>query len=294
MEMFVELVKTTTVDALRLDGALHAPRNSTGKSSVDALLCLPGVANNFYASTMLEDLLPSLQNLDLAVLWANTRGHDGLFTATTVKGTQRFGAATEIVDQCRLDIFAWCEFLVHRGYPRIGLLGHSLGALKAVYSQAFQAHQAVVRVIAASPPRLSYSCFCQGDQAAAFAETIANAERHVALGESNQLMEVRLPFPLIISASSYLDKYGPQERYNILKFANRVAVPVRFVYGAVELERDGAAFAGLPEALAALPDEGQNFSFATVPHADHMYSGRRDALADVVCRWLVDSEEGDS
>lgn len=281
--MIADLVKTTTSDGLRLDGAFHAAKGTENSSSVDAVVCLSGVASNFYGSTLMEDTLPVLLELGVPVLWANTRGHDGLFTSSTNQGMQRFGAAMEVVDHCRFDVSAWCDFLVGRGYQRIALFGHSLGAIKSLYSQAFQPHDAVSRVVAASPPRLSYACFCNGVRSTVFTGTIRTAERYVAEGKSNTLIEVPFPFPLVISASGYLDKYGPQERYNIVTFASRVKVPVSFVYGEVELRKGGIAFAGVPEALAALPDEGQQFSFTTVPGADHMYTGRRDALARAVC-----------
>jgi len=285
--MIAELVKTTTSDGLRLDGALHTAEATAKASLVDAVLCLSGVASNFYGSTLMEDLLPTLRELGATVLWANTRGHDGLFTSSTGQGMQRFGAAMEVVDHCRLDVTAWCNFLARRGHQRIALFGHSLGAIKSLYSQAFQPHDAVSRVIAASPPRLSYACFRNGGRSTEFTGTIRDAKRHVEEGNPNTLMEVPFPFPLIISAAGYLDKYGPQERYNIQTFAGRVKVPVHFIYGEVELSDGGVAFAGVPEALAALPDEGQQFSFTTVPGADHMYSGRRDALADAILKSLT-------
>lgn len=285
--MIAELVKTTTSDELRLDGALHAAEATESSASVDSVLCLSGVASNFYGSTLMEDVLLTLQELGVTVLWANTRGHDGLFTAATGQGMKRFGAAMEVVDHCRLDVSAWCDFLVRRDHKRIGLLGHSLGAIKSLYSQAFQPHDAVSRVIAASPPRLSYACFRNGERSTVFTGTIRDAERRVEEGNPNTLMEVPFPFPLIISAAGYLDKYGPQERYNIQTFASRVKVPVHFIYGEVELSDGGVAFAGVPEALAALPDEGQQFSFTTVPGADHMYTGRRDALADEIYKSLT-------
>lgn len=285
--MIAELVKTTTSDGLRLDGALHTAEATETAALVDAVLCLSGVASNFYSSTLMEDALPTLQDLGVTVLWANTRGHDGLFTAATSQGMKRFGAAMEMVDHCRLDVSAWCDFLVRRDHKRICLLGHSLGAIKSLYSQAFQPHDAVSRVIAASPPRLSYGCFRNGERSTVFTETVRTAERHVAEGNPNTLIEVPFPFPLVISAAGYLDKYGSQERYNIQTFAARVKIPVHFVYGEVELSDGGVAFAGVPEALAAIPDEGQQFSFTTVPGADHMYTSRRDALADVIRECLT-------
>jgi hypothetical protein len=284
--MIVDLVKTTTADQLRLDGALHAAEQTASSRPIDAILCMSGVASNFYSSTLLEDISPSLLQLGANVLWANTRGHDGLFTAFTSKGPRRFGAAMEVVDDCRMDVSAWCDFLVQRGHKRICLFGHSLGAIKSLYSQAYEPHEAVTCVIAASPPRLSYSCFSNGERSMVFSDTIRTAERHVADGQPNALMEVRFPFPLVISAAGYLDKYGSKERYNIQRFASRIKTPTFFIYGDIELGNGGVAFAGVPEALANLSNEGQKFSFATVTGADHMYSGKRAALAETICEWV--------
>ena len=74
-----------------------------------------------------------------AALVVNTRGHDGISSTNAPVGRRLQGAAYEIVDACCHDVAAWLAWLRERGYRRLGLLGHSLGAVKAIYSQAHRA-----------------------------------------------------------------------------------------------------------------------------------------------------------
>ncbi len=284
--MIVDLVHTTTRDGIRLDGALHTALKSPSNCTVDALACLHGVASNFYGSTLFERVTPTLLEQGVSMLWANTRGHDAVHTARSAMGSRRQGAAYESVDDCRLDIAAWLDYLDRRGFQRVGILGHSLGAIKAVYSEAHQPHQKTTCVIAASPPRLSYDCFRTGPDRGTFLESFSLAERRVQEGRGGELIEARFPFPILITAAGYIDKYGPAERYNITKFASRVRSPLLFTYGGQELAAGGIAFAGVPEALEGLPQEGQRLAVATIPAADHNYTGKHHELAAVIIRWL--------
>lgn len=285
--MIVDLVKTTATDGIRLDGALHLPQQGAASAiDVDAILCLHGVASNFYGATLMEEIAPPLLGLGVAVLWANTRGHDNVHTSYVSQRARRQGAAYETVDECRFDIAAWIDFLAERGFSRVALLGHSLGAIKSVYYQAHQPHDAVSHVIAVSPPRLSYQAFQNSEASSRFFEAITTAEQHVQQGRPDTLMEVGFPFPLLITAGGYVDKYGPAERYNILQFAQRLSCPTLFCYGGSELQQGGVAFAGLPEALAELPWPNENFSVTTIPAADHVYTGLRDVLAGEIVCWL--------
>lgn len=285
--MNVELVKTNTSDGLRLDGVLHASKRDASASQLDAMIFLHGVGGNFYGGSMFANITPPFLELGIDVLWANTRGHDGMF-ATTLGGQYcRQGAAYETVDECRFDINAWTDFLVQRGGQRVGIFGHSLGAIKAIYSQAHEPNPSVQRVVAASPPRLSFSCFQNGERSAEFFETISTAEQHVKEGRENTLIEAKFPFPIVITASGYVDKYGREERYNIVKFAEKVSCPAMFLYGQRELESGGIAFAGVPEALATLSPSSGPFKIATIAGADHSYAGTYGDLSQTIVDWLV-------
>jgi pimeloyl-ACP methyl ester carboxylesterase len=284
--MHVELVRTATEDGLRLDGALRARLpGATHRLSVDAVLCLPGVAGNFYTSSTFDGIVPQLRDLGLAVLTGNTRGHDSVFMANVGGVPKRLGAAYEIVDDCRYDVAAWLELLTLHGYERVVLLGHSLGAIKAVYSQASQAHPAVRAVIALSPPRLSYPLLVNSPESSLFSETLRGAEKLAAEGRGDELFLAKSPYPLLISAAAYLDKYGKADRYDLLNFAGKLSCPTLFTYGSRELKTGGSPFAGIVDTLHSLPGSPLR-EIATIDRADHFYTGCHDLLATTLVQWL--------
>ena len=285
----VELVRAVTGDGLRLDGVLAAagPRPSAPGNCPSAALLLHGVAGNFYTSSTFEPLVPMLQELGLDVLSVNTRGHDSVFGASLGNVRRRFGAAYETVDDCRLDIAAWIALLKSQGHKRIVLVGHSLGAIKAVYAHAQENYPEVAAVVAVSAPRLSYSAFMNAAESSSlFWESMNTAEQMVKAGRGDDLFTSKYPFPLLITAVGYLDKYGPAERYNILRYAADLPCPTLFTYGSRELSHGGIAFAGVPDALLELSNSGRR-EIKVVEGADHIYTGVAALLATQVAGWLV-------
>jgi pimeloyl-ACP methyl ester carboxylesterase len=285
--MLVDLVRVTTADGVRLDGALQLPAEPIGDAdrSVDAALVIHGTGGSFYSSTLLEALAARLLELGIAVLAVNTRGHDLVSTAATADGPRRQGAAYEDVGRCRQDIAAWLDWLAERKLNRVALVGHSSGAIKAVYSQASKPHVAVSRIVALSPPRLSYSHFAASEKATEFLLLLAEAEALVAAGRGEQLMDVRFPLPYLVTAAGFIDKYGRDERYNVLKLLPAVVAPTLVTLGGQEVATN-VAFRGMPEAVAATMPSNQRLSVELIPDADHFYSGRRAELIATLERWL--------
>jgi alpha-beta hydrolase superfamily lysophospholipase len=281
--MLVDLVQTTTADGVRLDGAYQAPpRPGAAGLNVDAFMLIHGTGGNFYSSTLFDALADRLLALGVGVLRANTRGHDLMCTAMTTRGGRRLGAAYEVVDDARHDLAAWRDWLKQHAGPRVGLLGHSLGAVKCLYAQASGADAAVTCLAAISPPRLSYSFFAADEKGAEFLETYHRAKALVEAGEPNALLDFRLPMPFVVTAAGYVEKYGPDERYNYLGFIGRVGCPTLLTLGEVESAQN-MAFRGAAEAVRAAAPAVR---VEMVAGADHFYSGVRDRLTDCVEDWL--------
>ncbi len=288
--MFTELVETTTHDSLTLHGAYYAAANTElGRVELDGVLLLHGVGSNFYSSPVLTRLAERFAALGVMALCANTRGHDLISLARTAVGPQRQGAAYETVAQCHYDITAWLEFLGQRGAERVGIVGHSLGALKALYAAARHAQPAMRAVVAVSPPLLSYSAFMNGPRKILFSRTMARAQQHVEQGKPESLIRVKYPFPLLITAAGYLEKYGPAEKYNLLRFVHQLSCPALLTFGQEELESGSVAFAPLPAAVENLPGGRYTLESVTIPHANHLYNGCGDILAGQVVQWLAET-----
>src|SRR5262249_47900969 len=153
--MLVDLVHTVTRDDIRLNGVFHAAAGPTS-IGVDGVCLIHGSGSNFYSSTLLAALAERVQALGCGVLRGHNRGDDWISRATTSGGGRRLGATYEIVDDCRHDLAAWIGWLRERAGPRIGLVGHSLGAIKCLYAAAHERGLDIAWVVALSPPRLSY------------------------------------------------------------------------------------------------------------------------------------------
>jgi GNAT superfamily N-acetyltransferase/pimeloyl-ACP methyl ester carboxylesterase len=289
--MLIDLVLTQTRDGIRLDGAWRALDDRNDTLAFDAACVVHGTGSNFYSSTFLTALIDHLLELGCPGLCINTRGHDGISTASTNRGGKRLGAAYEIVDDCRHDLHAWIEFLVEEGCRRILLIGHSLGAVKSIYALSQEPNPNIAGLVAISPPLLSYEQFALSTQGSMFLETFARAERLVEAGHSTSLLDVQLPLPMVISAGGYVEKYGPHERYNYLKFLRAVQVPTLVVFGSTEVESN-MAFQGGPEAVAALAAVQPRIGVETIPGADHFYTTKRPELLQVVERWIKQFKPG--
>lgn len=286
--MLVDLVRTTCRDGVRLDGAIvPAAENVSTKPAIDAVLCLHGVGANFYSSGLFEKIGPALARLGIHVLLANTRGHDWYYSQWIGGSFRQFGAAYEVVAECCEDVRAWLQFLRDRGWLRIVLTGHSLGAIKSVYAVTHELELSIAGLIAISPPRLSYAAFEHSpDASPEFLGSIRTAQKLVNEGRGSELFWARHPFNAQISSGSYLDKYGPAERYNIFPLLDRLPSPALFTYGSKELATGGVPFAGVVELVQQARPPGGSIDVEVVPEADHVYTGVQSELIKRLEAWL--------
>ena len=277
--MLIDLVQTTTRDGVRLDGTFQAPAEPKR-----GLIFLHGTGGNFYGSTLFDALAERCLAMGIAVLRVNTRGHDGISNVVTAKGGRRLGAAYEVVDECRHDVAAWMDWLRERVGPKVGLAGHSMGAVKALYALAHEPQLDAACVVAISPPCLAYSRFCTGPHGHDFLEAYALAERHVQEGWPAALLDVKVPLPYVISAAGYLEKYSPDERYNYLRFLTSVRCPIMMTFGGKEVANH-VAFQ-VAEDLTPLAAKHGRVRVETIEGADHFYTETRERLMNCLESWL--------
>jgi pimeloyl-ACP methyl ester carboxylesterase len=222
--MFVDLMSATTSDGIVIDGAFFEPAQALSRQGpVDALLLIHGSGGRFYAPAT-KTRAQDLRDQGYACLALNTRGHDTVWV-NRQDGTP-YGNAYEILDTSRLDLRAGIDYLCELGYRRIGILGHSMGAVKVAYYAAAEADERVATVIPVSPVRLSYSYYLPSADAAEFLRNLEQADQMEAEGKALELMKVNFPIKEIFSAASYLDKHGPAERYNLITLAPQIKIPI--------------------------------------------------------------------
>lgn len=277
-----ELVSVVTNDKVKLDGFYAMPESNT-TDAPDAAILLHGLSGNFYQSRLLKHFANSLLEKGIATLLVNTRGHDYLNLTAKMGRSVTLGAAVEIIDECKYDVFAWTEFLTSIGKRNVMLLGHSLGAIKALYSQAHMPHDNVKYIAAYSATKLSYDSLLESSGGDRFAHWLNEAQKLVADDRGDQFLFVDFPFPTWMSASAYLAKYGDGDRNNWLSFADRIKVPVLAAFGQREMEENPAFHAMKPD-LENLSYSNYNVKF--IPDADHFYSACFDEATTCLSIWL--------
>ncbi|MEC9092981.1 MAG: alpha/beta fold hydrolase [Planctomycetota bacterium] len=290
--MKCELITAQTCDSLRLHGALW--RSQTQHPKIDLLIFIHGVGSNFYQSSLVRKIIPPLIDSGISLLSINTRGHDFIFPAGTGHPEPWMGSANEIVHDCTKDIHSWVEKSKRIGFERIGLFGHSLGAIKSIYSQAYQPHAEVAAVIAASPSCLSCSGFQQSHRAEEFLECLNWANREIDAGNQDQISQVSFPFQLMMSPKTFADKYGVNERYNILRFADKVRTPMLLSFGERELRGNNPAFTNLDQLLHPVIQDSPATELRVFPDGDHYYSGLQVELAKCILDWINNNNHLDT
>jgi pimeloyl-ACP methyl ester carboxylesterase len=284
--MIVDLVNVQTRDGIHLDGTWRKPHpERASQLGVDAVIFHHGVGGNFYSPGMFDQYSENLLERGCAVLRVNNRGHDPISRAVVGERVKRLGAAYEDMHDCRHDWEAWVDFAQAAGYQRIGLWGHSLGATKSIYYMATQREPRVRCMVAGSPPRFSYAAFADLEEGEAFKQIASQAQLYIDRGHPETLIDAIYPIPLLVTAEVFIQKYGPEETYDILKYIPSVQCPLLIMVGTEEAQTM-MAFQGLPPLLEKLAGAMDNVTFAAIPGADHAYTHQRDYVWGEVSRWL--------
>jgi hypothetical protein len=272
------LVRVPTPDGLLLAGALSEP--ASGKPRSRAWIFLHGTGSNFTAPGILEGLSQLFAERGEAVLRLNTRGHDLLARIPTISGSVRGGAAFESVGDAHLDISGAAAWLLDAGYEKLSLLGHSLGGVKAITSQSEHAIAEVDEIVTLSPPRLCYEHLIQDG---AFRHGFDHARQLVDSGRGQEWVEMTSPLKLWMPAQGVVDKYGIDDRFDIVEHLARVK-PATLVFIDVKSLESSVAHKGLDEALADVARSHSALSVQRHPE-DIRYAGSEVTIANQIAAW---------
>ena len=280
--MLVDLIRLAAADGMELDGAFFAPSPAAAPAGpIDAALIIHGSGRNFYTpatATMADDL----RRAGYAALALNTRGHD------TVWMNRQTGAAAgnayEILDHSRQDLRAGIDHLSERGCRRIALLGQSMGAVKVAYYAAMENDPRVAAVAPISPVRLSCSYYLESPDAAEFRANLETADRMEAEGRALDLFYVDFPIKEMFSAMAYLDKHGPLERYNIIRHAPRIRVPLFVLAGSTETH---TRLRDVPQDLIAAAVHSPRADYLILEGGLHSLTNMMPQASAAVLEWLA-------
>jgi len=274
----VEIIDLTTADGLVLNGILYpAESRAQRPPALDALVLVHGLSGNLF-SPLIRYYGERLARVGYECLALNTRGHDIISRSRPSEAL--FGSAFEVVADCLLDIKTAFDWLEQQGRRRLGLMGHSLGAVKSLYYGAHGDDARLRAIIASSPPGLAQARLERAERGEGFRTALAQAERLVKEGRGEEIIYTQGPVPVPFQATSFLEKFGPEDRYFAAKWIDRVKVPVLFLAGSEEV-----SIAPFTQELAGM-HHVQASKFVLVQGADHSYAGHMDEAVDAALGWL--------
>lgn len=277
----VELVDVRASDGIALSGAWAVPLRMGGTPLFDAALMMHGAAARFY-DTFYQNFSAALVKRGVATLRANNRGHD---VVNRGDGRGRMlGVALETIGDCVLDWNAWLDFLAVRGYRRVLLFGHSLGAVKSAFYLATERDPRVTGCVLASPPRFNTENMLASARGAEFATTLAEAQALVDAGRPGDFVRTTFPLRSFAGAAAYLAKYGSGTRYDVFAHLPAIGVPVLGLTGSDEL--DDPSFCDHPAEYATAKKTKPDITFAIVPDGDHHYSRSQAFAVERLLAWI--------
>ena len=275
-----ELIVARTGDDLVQTGLLVEP---TGRPKQRiAVIWIPGTAQNFYLQSYVQ-IARETAKRGYAVITANTRLHDiGCFLAYREDGDVRGGAYWGLYAKEKLDIAAWIECAVSRGYQKVVLVGHSAGGPAVRRYQAELQDPRVAGMVMASvsvvpAPR-------SPDPA-----TLKAASEMVAKGRGQDFLPgIRLSYQtyldLMQTPAEIHDFYGVVTPNPAI---SRVRCPLLAWFGSKESDVGTAAdLDRLRTLIARQPTGPVSVDTAIVQDADHLYGGQEAQIAGILANWI--------
>ncbi len=286
----ISLERVETEDGLWLDGAWWQPEAGIAERlpaglRETAFLLVHGTGSNFYHPGVLERFARGAVSLGMAAWRVNTRGHDGMASIPGRRGSVPGGATFEQIEEAPLDLNAWIE-RVSRDASRVILVGHSMGAVKSLAFAARETPSALAGVIALSPPRFCHDLWMTHPRAAAFRESWQQASELVPAGRGDEFLPVKQPVPFLATAAGFLAKYGPGDRFDVVRTAPSVACPALVMIGTRSAE-SSPAFDGLAEQLSRIAEQRSSLTVVSVSGADTGYHGHEETAFQIAWEWLT-------
>ncbi len=284
-KMSISLERVKTEDFLELHGLLYVPKQKTDT----VVLHCHGMAGNFYENRFVNITGLKLVSEGIAFCAMNNRGHDFIADFIVEKDGKieykRIGEVYERIEDSVKDIAAWVDFLKAKGFTKIILMGHSLGAVKAVL-YASEHQQRLSGLILASPPDM----LCLARNEKDFSKKIKEAKELVASKQENVLLKETVFESYPISAGTYLNLFGDDSAADVFSISSEkepkklksVSVPLLILFG----ENDDCFNYNSEGITKFFKTHAPDAKFIILSNANHTYLNEEKTFAKTVAEFV--------
>lgn len=285
--MAYPIVKVKTNDGLELHGLLTEPK----VISKTIVIHIHGSSGSFYGNSYFEKLTNSVVDLGISYLATNNRGNH---IYELEKNSIYYGVALEKFEDCVLDIDAWIEFALNKGYENIILEGHSYGTEKIVYYMNKGKYIDKVKGITllGFSDNVGTQIKYEKSIGKSFRE---EAEELNKKGDGYKLLSdyFGLCGEMPISAQTYLHGFTensenaialPLRKGKDLTFFQNIQVPIL----AVISDNQDKEYTIIPitDAVNLLESENKHTEAHIIKDTDHTFTGKESELVDLIVTFL--------
>jgi dienelactone hydrolase len=281
------IVKVKTKDKITLHGLLTEPKNP----SKTIVIHLHGSSGNFYGNAYFGLLTKSIVDLGVTYLATNNRGSA---VYQLEKGQPYKGVSLEKFKDCILDIDAWIEFALSKGYEKIILEGHSYGTEKSVYymNKGKYANKIIGVMLFGFSDNVGTQIKYEKSIGKNYRQ---EAEEINASGEPWKLLSdyFGLCGEMPISAQTYLHGFTedcenaialPLRKGKGLTFFQNIKVPI---LGVISDDEDGEyTIIPIKEASDLLESENELAEVKIIKDTNHVFTGKEKKLVEIVVDFL--------
>jgi len=284
--MKTSLRRIKTKSGLEHVGLLYEPER---KSKI-AVAHVHGMGGNFYENQFLDYLAETLTKNGIAFAPFNNSGVGHIQWLNKKGKNVKRGDAFEKFKDCIEDIDAQISFLKKKGFKKIYLAGHSLGAPKVVHYLSKTKDRRVKGLILLAPADM-HGLTKQNKKD--YRRDLTEAKRLVKAGRGNELLSNYLDDFYPISAHSYLS-LNVKPNSGVLSFhdpdykfrqLNSISVPILTVFG----KKDFAQVVKpekVVEIISANTKKSPRVDTKVLGNAPHSFAGYEPKMAKEISVWI--------
>ena len=279
-----ELVRINSIDNIEQPGILYSPNNDTNK----IVIHVHGLNGNFYENRFIDILAKSYTDNNYAFLTFNNRGRD--FITELLKGNDFtiIGGSLERFKDCILDIDGIVNWTKNKGYNEIILEGHSYGCNKVLYYYNHKKSDSIKKIVLLSPCDIPSEGkkFLSKEE---YEKTKSDSTRLVQEGKESVLID----FPVMangkIAAGTYYYDFLPGGENDFIRYddgvngkseiLNSIDIPTLVIFGDVD---ECVLTQPIDIVKEYLTNNINDCNIQIIEGADHLYSGRYEALGKVI------------
>lgn len=283
-------IKVLTEDKIRLSGLYQS-----GSKEKTAYIFIHGFMADFYSHDFYHSVSKRLKQQNQAVILAQNRG-SGITSAfiRENKDGKTIGSFYERIEESHYDISAFVKYLLDEGYQSIGIIGHSLGTIKAVrYLFEGEYGDKITKLVLLAP--FDKNGYMERKDPKNWREYFKTAQKFVLEGKGEELVPVPQFEDFAISYQTYVSWYDETDLGCMWDFyrkdydfpiLHRIKVPVKVILG----EKD--EFVDFPEfgesassVMTAINKHVRDVETVLIPDCNHTFDDCEEVVAEEVANF---------